>query len=577
METSGEIQKTTSNDDSKIEQTAIRLARTPHFTDADFQNAELMKYEKANKLALGYYGMARNSKKLMTAGLVLAWNVNKIEMITDDEIENGLWVSAPIAHVGKLMGYEVEIGKMKKNRYVYQAINEAIDGALEAKVKIVDEKTMSIDEFVIIDRIIYNPDDTGRCYFHINGGTCKYVINNAGDFTVYSLILNNYLDKNGTAVAADLYEVLKTQLFKAEKSPDGETKIYMDYVDLRARLNLINVNDPRVDDMLRDKKYANYDKDDEVAYQRILELEKFDDNIDKIHQGSKLKVSSYNNYKHFRERVLVPTQEAFMNCYRNYPDLMPFMFDFAPKKYRGKVIGILFRVYTIEAFKRKLAQEGQQLSIFELPFADGGIDSRKEIAETYESSANTYKATREEVEKIIDSDQKRKSDEARQSKSQKKKEGRDPALEAREPFLKTLSAISEYFEECDGDFDYQDLFSLAMAGTSKDVKEKHALMMASASRITNRVGWLLKALKEDWREPKGKEAKSKEAKGKDSRDKTTKSIELSDKESVPGESKGNGRKDAKKGAFSDFRQNDYDFDELEKKLLANWSNTDKKK
>ena len=338
MENANDNKSLPITDQQRIEQTAIRLARTPHFTEADFENADLMKYEKANKLALGYYGMNRNSKKLMTAGLVLAWNVNKMEKISDEEKENGLWVSAPIPHVGKLMGYDVSSGEMKKSRYVYQAINEAIDGALEAKVKIADEKTMSIDEFVIIDRIIYNPDETGRCYFHINGGTCKYVINNAGAFTVYSLILNNYLDKNGTSVAADLYEILKTQLFKAEKNINGETTIYMDYIDLRARLALINVNDPRVDDMLRDKRFANYEKDDEVAYQRLLELERFDVDIDKIHQGNKLKVSSYNKYKHFRERVLVPTQEAFMSCYRNYPDLMPFMFDFAPKKYRALTV-----------------------------------------------------------------------------------------------------------------------------------------------------------------------------------------------------------------------------------------------
>ena len=534
MENANDNKSLPITDQQRIEQTAIRLARTPHFTEADFENADLMKYEKANKLALGYYGMNRNSKKLMTAGLVLAWNVNKMEKISDEEKENGLWVSAPIPHVGKLMGYDVSSGEMKKSRYVYQAINEAIDGALEAKVKIADEKTMSIDEFVIIDRIIYNPDETGRCYFHINGGTCKYVINNAGAFTVYSLILNNYLDKNGTSVAADLYEILKTQLFKAEKNINGETTIYMDYIDLRARLALINVNDPRVDDMLRDKRFANYEKDDEVAYQRLLELERFDVDIDKIHQGNKLKVSSYNKYKHFRERVLVPTQEAFMSCYRNYPDLMPFMFDFAPKKYRGKVIGVLFKIYTIEAFRKKLASEGEQMTLFEIPVLDSGRDSRKEIEETYESAANTYKATNEEVEKIIDSDQKRKTDAARQTKSTRKKEVRDPELEKKEPFMRTLNALNEYFSECGEDFDYQDMFSLAMAGTSDMVIEKHSLMQKSNVRVTNKVGWLLKAMSEDWKEPKAQKKKAEN-----------------------------------KGSFNAFKQNDYDFEELEKQLIAN--------
>lgn len=519
-------------EEKKIEQTAIKQAKTPNFTEEDFENADLMKYEKANKLALGYYGMNRNSKKLMTAALVLAWNINKMVKLTESELEEGFWVGAPIAHVGKLMGYDIKPGEMKKSRYVYQAINDSIDGVFDAKIKSVDEKNMSIEEFVLIDRILYNPDETGRCYFHINGGTCKYVINNGGSFTVYSLILNNYLDKNGTAVAADLYEILKTQLYLAEKNALGQTKLYMDYIDLRAKLNLINVNDPRVDDMLHDKRFANYDKDEEVAYRRLLELERFDENIDKVHQGNKLKVSSYNKYKHFRERVLAPTQEAFLNCYRNYPDLMPFMFDFEPKKYKGKTIGILFTVYTIDAFRQKLAAEGRQMTIFDLPSEIRLLESRQEIAETFESAGSTYKASNEEVKKIMDSDAKRKTDAANKAKAVHKKEVRDPAIEEREPFLKTLNALDEYFSSCNEDFDYQDMFSLAMLGTSDDIKEKHQLMK-QASNVYNKVGWLVKALKEDWKEPKKQ------------------------------------KKKAEKGSFNDFSQNDYDFAKLEKMLLAN--------
>ena len=525
-------------EEKKIEQSAITQARTPHFTEEDFSNASLMKYEKANKLALGYYGMNRNSKKLMTAGLVLAWNVNRMQTLTEAEMQNGLWVSAPIAHVGKLMGYEVTPGEMKKARYVYQAICDSIDGVFEAKVKFVDEKNMSLEEFVVIDRILYNPDDTGRCYFHINGGTCRYVINNTGDFTVYSLILNNYLDKNGTPAAADLYEILKTQLFLAEKNQNGETKIYIDYIDLRAKLNLINVNDPRVDDMMHDKRFQRYTEDEETAYQRILELERFDENIDKIHQGNKIKVSSYNNFKHFKERVLVPTQEAFQSCYRNYPDLMPFTFEFEPKKYRGKVIGVLFTVYTIKAYREKLAAEGVQMNLFDLPSSIAGLDSRREIAETYESAQNTYRETNEEVAKIIDSDQKKRIDSGRQAKGTKKKGTRDEALEAREPFLETLGELTKYFADCNEDFDYQDMFRLAMLGTSEDVKRMHKMMLSSSSKIRSKMAWLVNALKEKYEEPKSQEPKP------------------------------------KKGSFGAFKQNEYDFEELEKKLLANASDKD---
>ena len=172
------------------------------------------------------------------------------------------------------------------------------------------------------------------------------------------------------------------------------------------------------------------------------------------------------------------------------------------------------------------------MTIFDLPSEIRLLESRQEIAETFESAGSTYKASNEEVKKIMDSDAKRKTDAANKAKAVHKKEVRDPAIEEREPFLKTLNALDEYFSSCNEDFDYQDMFSLAMLGTSEDIKEKHQLMK-QASNVYNKVGWLVKALKEDWKEPKKQ------------------------------------KKKAEKGSFNDFSQNDYDFDKLEKMLLAN--------
>ena len=66
------------------------------------------------------------------------------------------------------------------------------------------------------------------------------------------------------------------------------------------------------------------------------------------------------------------------------------------------------------------------------------------------------------------------------------------------------------------------------------IKEKYALSQ-KVSKIGNIVGWMIKAIKEDYTIPKGK---------------------------------------VKVGSFNDYEQRDYDFDALEKKLLG-WDNEEK--
>ena len=514
---------------------AIRNAKSPNFEDEDFENAELMKYEKSNQFALGYYGMNRNSKKLMTAGLVLAWNCNRISRITEEEEANGVWVCASIPQVGKLMGFEAAPGESLKHRYVYQAVNDAADGVLNAKIKIVDPVTQSFDEFVIIDRILYNPNETGSVFFHINGGTCKHIINNKQSFTVYSLILNNYLDKNGTSVAADLYEILKTQYYKAKESEDGKYRFYIDYLDIRMKLNLINTNDPRIESLLRDRRFANYAKDERIACERIKEAMRFDEGIDKVHEGRKIKVMSYNDYKDFRRRVLTPTQDSFKKCLENYPSMMSFMFEYKPKRYAGMVVGIYFTIYTTEAYRKKQREEGVQMSL--LDYADGDIDKTgltagvgadEEIISTYETVEDAYKASNEDVEKLISEEEKKKELAAERKKKKTEERNRPRELEEREGKLETIVRIDAFFKSVGESFTFEQMSTMADYGTSQDIMDKYKIM-ESAGKIRSKVGWIISALKENYCEPAPKKQKIDHG----------------------------------------FKQNEYDWDELEKILVSN--------
>lgn len=494
-------------------QNMIMSARSTRFTDESFSDYEVMKYEKSNDFALAYYNMSPNAQKLMVAGLTCVYNVNKIIPFTEEEKLNGFWVAAPITHIAKLMGLNVED---KKNKSFYRTVRNASSQVVGATVTKEDKRYQSFDTFSVINRIMYNPLNDGRVYFHFAGGTSQYYLDNAGGFTVYSLILNNHAEKIGKNGVIRLIEVLKTNLYKAQRSPQGKVTVYYDYVDLRCKLSMIDTNDDRVIKILNNKNYTLYEHNEAVAYERVLAVEKLDKGLENIEDGRALKSTQYNDYKNFKRILLDPSQKTFAQCIKDCPELMDMMFEYTPRKYRDRVIGIFFTIYTVEAYKQKELEQGVQLSLFDIIETPAEkIESRIKISEIEETSV---------LEKVSGDIEKKALERATKKKN---KEGIGITLAKLEQYFKSRSELKY-------ELSVTDYYTLAQKANADVIIEKYELM-EDDNGVRDPLKWLLAAIKNDYK---------------------------------PGH-KNDNQSGSSKNMFNQFQQNKYDFDALEEELLAN--------
>lgn len=494
-------------------QSLISNARSTKFTDDSFSDYETMKYEKSNEFALAYYNMPGNAQKLQCAGLVCVYNINKIMPLSDEELQNGFWVSAPITHVGKLMGLNVED---KKNKSFYRTIKTAAQQVVKSTVTIEDARYQSFDTFSVINRILYNPLNDGRVYFHFTGGTSQYYLNNVGNFTVYSLILNNHAEEKGKSGIIRMIEVLKTNLFKAQRSPQGKVNVYYDYVDLRCKLSMIDTGDERVLRILNDKNYAMYEHNDAVAYERILAIEQLDKGLENVIDGRSLKSTQYNDFKNFRRIVLEPSQKTFLQCIKDCPDLMDMMFEYTPKRYKDRVIGLFFSIYTVDAYKKKELEQGVQMSLFEI--MDAPSEKNAVRIEEIEDPGMAEKVSGDVARRVLESVERKKN---------------------KEDIGVTLAKLEQYFKSRD-DLKYQltitDYYTLAKKAPASVIIDKYELMEQD-NGVRNPLKWMLAAIKEDYKSAK-EQVKSKP-------------------------------KTSTQNQFQQFQQNKYDFDALEYELLVN--------
>lgn len=507
------------------------LIRSTKFTDESFEDKNQMVYEKSNAFALSYYGISRNEQSLLLAGLVSVYNVNKANPYTESEIAAGIQCHVPIQHVAKMMGYDVTD---KKNKSFYRAVKTAAVKLTNSKaiLKENDDKT-GFSVFNIISQVDYNNNNDGRVTFKFSPGASELFLDNKRNFTLYSLILKNKMEKNGKNGAVRLHEVLRTDFYKAEKNEKGFYQVYYDFVDFKCKLFLINTNNPTVKSILNNPRYS-LDKivnNDNLAYERALAIENLDviarENIKKIKQSEeynkitkykkskefsearkRLKmlqqgspeyeeiyknkiypvieieqrlqnqfnniVCQYTEWTDFRKRILVPAQKAFLETIRD-TDLLDMMFEYKPYSYKGKVIGIHFTIYTIDAYKKKEREQGVQISIFDYLNERNPSISSSDI-EVYDDIGGADKVG------------------GKPDKKKKKLEKIDITLSKLENYIKSIPESRRI------ELSATDMFALAKTADFDVLKEKYDLMLTQNNRIETPVAWLKAAIKGDFKE-----------------------------------------------------------------------------
>lgn len=478
------------------------------FDEQSFNNVKLMMYEKSNAFALAYYSMSGNAQKLLIAALTCVHNINHEKPLTEKEKRDGFWIAVPIKHVAMLMGCD-----LKKNKNFYRTVKESAENLVELHVTMEskDGNSQSFDVFTVIPRIMYNPNGDGNVYFNFAGGTSQYYLDNSGDFTKYSLMLSQKVGEKGDLAAVRLAEVLKTSLYKANLSKTGLVSVYYDYVDLRAMLSLVDVDDPAVKNIMKSNKYSDYIHNGRVAYERVKAIKELDgwlNESESLRSKKSHRVARFSTYGNFRKLVLLPAQKVFAQCIKEFPDLMDMMFEFEPRKYNGEVIGIYFTVYTVEGYMAKEASNGVQLSLFDI------LEENNDVSKTVE------RGMYEDISAV-------RITEAPEEKT-KKRETED-----------NLQKLANFYDSLDCPkypLTMTDLITLSQTAAAEIVIEKYK-MMSKKNGIKNPVKWLVAAIRDNYQDEDSSVYSS------------------------------SSRKTKYKN--HNFEQREYDFEDLEKKLISN--------
>lgn len=534
------------------------------FTDTSFTDTKVMVYEKSNSFALGYYGATRTEQALLCAGLVAAYNVHRNDPYDEEAIKRGIQVSVPIRHVAKMMGYEVGCN----NKTFYNTIKKAAKGLTDnGSVFSENLEDNSFSVYNTVSQVDYNQSNDGRVTFTFSPGASRNFLNNKRNFTLYSLILNNQMDKHGKDTAVRLHEILKTDLFRAEEKPFTR---YYDMVDFKCKMFLINTNNEKVQEILENKMYSMQAilSSDKLAYERLCLIEELDSHTrdelrklksseeyraakkykgtseyrEALSRAKKLKsgqeyeaiyfekikpvqdvdnkirilnksiVCQYTEWADFKKRILVTAQQAFLETLVD-SDLMDLMFEYEPVYYKKKVIGINFTIYTIEQYKKKEQENGTQMSIFEYIGLGEKTEKKPSDLSVYETTGGANK------------DGFTIKDPITQMRKQKKEKWED-----------TLDLFSTYVNSYTGPdkimLSASEILKLSKMADSDMLKKQYNLMLKQSS-VRSPIAWMTAAIKEDFTESR------KTASG------------------------------TKSNQFNQFMQQDYDFDEIERTMLSN--------
>lgn len=556
-----------SPDETEIVLPAEQMAlRSTKFTEASFVDASMMVYEKSNRFALSYFGISRNEQSLLLSGLVSAHNINRMNPYTEEEKQAGIQCYVPIKHVARMMGYNIE----DKNKTFYKAVRNAAAKLTSSKsLMLENDDHTGFSVFNIISQVDYNKDNDGMVAFKFSPGASELFLDNKSNFTLYSLILANKMRKIGKSGAVSLHEVLRTEFYKAERSEKGYVEVYYDFIDFKCKLFLVNTNVNTVRKILENPRYHLdlLKNNDALAYERALSIESLDvstkEAIRKIRSSEEYKkisaykkspeykraiadlkkmqvgteeyealyqskvkavtdldhrlqmlensiICQYTDWSDFRRRVLIPSQKAFLEAIRD-TNLMDMMFEYKPYSYKGKVIGIHFTVYTVEAYKKKEKEQGVQISLFEYLKERGYDEYNPMEASVYDEIGGAEKVA---------------------TKKKKKKEKVEVTLGKIEQYIRENPVMKESLSATD-------MFALAKLADFEVFKEKYDMMKDNVGEIKNPVAWLTSAIKNDYRPA------------------------ASNVSTTYGSKQGN------YNSFHNFEQREYDFDAIEQELLSN--------
>ncbi len=474
-----------------------------------------LKYEKSNMLIYGRYNMSKMAQKT----LAYALSTLRGRHFTKRDMEMGIRVTFSSAEIKHVL---VNPNAARRGTLSKELKNIALN--LHGKTVFImgDGDDDDFVSFTFIKTCEYS-NDLFTITFHENMSPYLVNLEKSGNFTVLDV---NHIKGMRSSYTIRIYEICESFAFLARKH-NGIIVKKFNLIEFKLMIGIIDSEDPDIRAIT-----SRYKTDYHMIGMKIEELyesalREIDDINDKLNHVSEMSLSEenkaayikalmngrksqsekitqihkYRSATEFRRRVLeVAKKELGEMMDRGEVDVC---FDFEMMTVNQQIQGFRMVILTREGreiYRRQKEEANRQYTLYDYAsFNDAGVSRKK-------GTEKTKKET--------------KADGQKTSEYKKKEE-----------LLETLDRIDEYLKSHPhkADISIKDIYILADLVDSDVFIEKFE-QMESASEVRNPMGWMMAAIKNDYKKPAGS---------------------------------------SKKNTFKSFPQRDYDFEKLERELLAN--------
>lgn len=468
-----------------------------------------LKYEKSNMLIYGRYNMSKMAQKT----LAYALSTLRGRHFTKRDMEMGISVTFSSSEIKHVL---VNPNAARRGTLSKELKNIALN--LHGKTVFImgDDDNDDFVSFTFIKTCEYS-NDLFTITFHENMSPYLVNLEKSGNFTVLDV---NHIKGMRSSYTIRIYEICESFAFLAKKN-NGIVVKKFNLIEFKLMIGIIDSEDPDIRAITSRYKteYNMIGKKIEELYESALK--EIEDINEKLSHASELSLSDKDKEQYIKmlqnSRKLRSEKITQIHKYRSATEFRRRVLEVA-KKELGEMMD---RGEVDVCFDFEMVTVNQQIQGFQMVIL---TREGREIYRKQKEEANRQ-YTLYDYPIFKDNGFSRKR--GKNVPEEQKKED----CAKKEELLDTLDRIDSYLQSHphNTQLSFKDIYILANLVDSDIFIEKFD-QMENSSEVRNPMGWMTAAIKSDYK-------------------KTTKSY--------------------KNNAFNRFKQNEYDFDELEKELLAN--------
>ena len=470
-----------------------------------------LKYEKSNMLIYGRYNMSKMAQKT----LAYALSTLRGRHFTKREMEMGISVTFTSSEIRKVL---INPNAAKRGSLPKELKNIATN--LHGKTVFITDDDEDFVSFTFIKTCEYS-NDSFKITFHENMSPYLVNLEKSGNFTVLDL---NHIKGMRSSYSIRIYEICESYAFRAKRCNGIFVKKF-DLIEFKLMIGLIDSEDPDIREIT-----SRYKKDYYVIGRKIEELyetslKKINDINEKLNHVAELTLSNEEKDAYI---------EALQNSRKAQSEKITQIHKYrSPTEFRRRVL---------EVARKELEEMMDRGEVdvcfdFEMLTRNQSIYGFQMIILTREGR-NIYRKQREEANRQItlfdytnfkDAGFSQNEHTAKEEKAPEDQKATEYCK--KEDLLETLDRIDKYLSSHPHQIELslKDIYTLANLVDSDVFIEKYE-QMENASEVRSPMGWMIAAIKNNYQQT----------------------------------SRG-----GKKNMFNQFRQNKYDFEQLEKDILAN--------